>query len=219
MVRRTLQTAVGLCAVLLVAFAGWWVVTSRRAEVADAETAGKPGAPAADPGTAPVKLSKQAQKNLALVTKPLKATSYWRTIELPGLIEDRPGISDRGVVAPITGIITKIHAYPGSAIPPNEPLFSIRLTSESLHASQLELFKATKEIEIARKQYERLEGVAQSGAVPQSRLIEIQNQIDRLDVSVQASVHGSPDNGRLGSTSPPVEDSGDCRGVHAGGRS
>ncbi len=60
------------------------------------------------------------------------------------------------------------------------------LISESLHASQLELFKATKEIEIAKQQKQRLEGLAQSGGIPASRIIEIDNQIQRMGVNVQA---------------------------------
>jgi cobalt-zinc-cadmium efflux system membrane fusion protein len=105
---------------------------------------------------------------------------------VPGFVTDRPGISDRGVVAPITGVVTKIHAYPGDTVEPNAPLFSLRITSESLHASQLELFKATREIEIARKELERLGDVAQSGAIPRSRTIEIESQIQRVNVNVQA---------------------------------
>jgi hypothetical protein len=34
------------------------------------------------------------------------------------------GISDRGVVAPVTGIVTRIHAYPGDTIAPYSLLFS-----------------------------------------------------------------------------------------------
>lgn len=60
------------------------------------------------------------------------------------------------------------------------------MVSESLHSSQLELFKATKEIEIARKQKQRIEELAAEGSVAGSRLIEIDNQIQRMDVNVQA---------------------------------
>jgi cobalt-zinc-cadmium efflux system membrane fusion protein len=137
-------------------------------------------------GTMPVRVSREARKNMRLISKPLEPTTYFRQIDVPGLITDRPGISDRGVVAPVTGIVTQIHAYPGSTIAPDAPLFSLRLVSESLHTSQLELFKATKEIEIAQQQKKRLEGLAQSGGIAGSRLIEIDNQIERMDVTVQA---------------------------------
>lgn len=137
-------------------------------------------------GTMPVRLSSEARKNLGITSRPLAATTYWRKIDVPGVITDRPGISDRGVVAPVTGIVTKIHAYPGDPVVPNAPLFSLRLISESLHTSQLELFKATKEIEIAKQQRKRLDSLAQTGGVAGSRIIEIENQMQRMDVNVQA---------------------------------
>lgn len=137
-------------------------------------------------GSTPVRVSQEARKNMGLVAKLLQPTTYYRKIDVPGVIIDRPGISDRGVVAPVTGIVTQIHAYPGNTVAPNAPLFSLRLVSESLHASQLELFKATKEIEIARQQKQRLEGLAQSGGISGARIIEIDNQIQRMDVNVQA---------------------------------
>jgi membrane fusion protein, heavy metal efflux system len=137
-------------------------------------------------GTTPVRISPEARKNMGLASKPLQPTTYYRKIDVPGVITDRPGVSDRGVVAPVTGIVTHIHAYPGNTVLPNATLFSLRLVSESLHASQLELFKATKEIEIAKQQKQRLEGLVQSGGVSGSRIIEVDNQIQRMDVNVQS---------------------------------
>lgn len=134
----------------------------------------------------PVKLSPQARKNLGLQSKPLQPTTHWRFIELPGVVVDRPGISDRGVVAPITGTITAIHAFPGVTVAPEAPLFTLRLVSESLHASQLELFKATREIEISQRQLKRLTELVQSGALPKARIIEIENQIERTEATVDA---------------------------------
>ncbi len=141
---------------------------------------------AAQDGSMPVRISPEARKNLGLVSKPVQPVTFDFKIEIPGMITHRPGISDRGVVAPVTGIVTQIHAYPGTTVPPDAPLFSLRLVSESLHTSQLELFKATKEIDIARQQKQRLEGLAQSGSVAGSRIIEFDNQIQRMGVNVQA---------------------------------
>lgn len=149
------------------------------------DNASSKSAPIQD-GTTPVRVSSEARKNMALTAKAIQPTEYYRRVEVPGVITDRPGVSDRGVVAPVTGIVTRIHAYPGSMVPPNSPLVSLRLVSESLHTSQLELFKATKEIEIAKQQKQRLEGLASSGGLAGSRIIEIDNQIQRMDVNVQA---------------------------------
>jgi len=134
----------------------------------------------------PVRLTPQAQKNLALVSQPIKAVDFWRKIEIPGVVADRPGVSDRGVVAPVAGVVIRIYHYPGDTVQPDAPLFGIRLISESLHASQLELFKATREIEIAEQQKSRLADAASSGALAQSRIVEIENQVRRLQVTVEA---------------------------------
>src|SRR5262245_41070985 len=56
-----------------------------------------------------VLLSAQAQKNLRLIAKPLKPEAFWKTIGVPGMVIDRPGFSDRGVVAPVTGVVARIH--------------------------------------------------------------------------------------------------------------
>lgn len=153
----------------------------RQAEVADADETPKP--PMVADGVTPVRLSTEAQQNLGITAKPLQRTVYWRKIDIPGVVTGRPGISDRGVVAPITGIVTRIHAYPGDTVAPSAPLFSLRLVSETLHTSQLELFKATNEIQIAREHRSRLEGLKGIAGV---RIIELDNQIQRMEVTVQA---------------------------------
>src|SRR5215207_1416611 len=50
----------------------------------------------------------QAQKNLGLTAKPLQAGVFWKTITVPGMIVDRPGFSDREVVAPAVGTISRL---------------------------------------------------------------------------------------------------------------
>jgi multidrug efflux pump subunit AcrA (membrane-fusion protein) len=134
----------------------------------------------------PVRLSPQARKNLKLEAKPLQPTTYWRTVEFPGVIVDRPGVTHRGVEAPVTGVIARIHAFPGDALQPLAPLFTLRLVSDALYTSQLELFKAAKETQLAKNKLARLSEAGASGALPESRLIEIQDQIERLSGAVKA---------------------------------
>lgn len=185
--RRIVVVVVGVCLLAAASGGGFWGYRQwqfRQQGTPAVESAEAAALPAG--ATVPVKLSAQARKNLGLAAKPLQTTTYWRVIDLPGVVVDRPGISDRGVVAPIAGTVTQIHAFPGSTVAPNAPLFTIRLVSESLHASQLELYKATREIEIAQRQHKRLSDLAQSGALAQSRIIEIDNQIDRMQATVDA---------------------------------
>ena len=46
-----------------------------------------------------LELSPQARKNLSLVSKLVEPQDYWETIEVPGVIIDRPGFSDRGILS------------------------------------------------------------------------------------------------------------------------
>ncbi len=131
-----------------------------------------------------VLLTAQAQKNLRLTSKPLRADSFWKTISVPGIVIDRPGFSDRGVVAPVTGIVSRIHKIAGDTVRPGEVLFTLKLLSESLHLTQTDLFKSTQDIKLAEAQRKRL--VASEGAVAEARIIEVDSQITRLEVSVKA---------------------------------
>jgi biotin carboxyl carrier protein len=129
-------------------------------------------------------VNEKAQQNLGLVSKPLKAETFWRTILVPGMVVDRPGLSDRGVVAPATSVVTRIARVPGDTVRPGEALFTLRLLSESLHSTQTELFKATEDLQIAQAQRQRYRDAA--AVVPEARIIEVDNQITRLQVAIKA---------------------------------
>jgi membrane fusion protein, heavy metal efflux system len=187
MLRRILTYVVATTMILSVlALAGWGVFWQWQARQGKAEESVPKSQPLPPGVTQPVRVSPQARKNMGLVAKPIRPTTYWRTIELPGLIVDRPGISNRGVVSPVTGVVTRILAYPGDTVSPDSELFSIRLVSEALHTSQLELFKASREIQITQAQRKRISDLADVGTVARNRIIEMDNQISRLEVVVQA---------------------------------
>jgi len=132
-----------------------------------------------------LELSAQARKNLGLVSRPARLQTYWRTILIPGEIADRPGLSDRGVTSPAVGAVTQIHAFPGDTVRAGQPLFTIRLFSEYLQNTQAELFKATRETELVQEQINRLSDVARSGAIPESRIIELKGQLRRQNALIQ----------------------------------
>jgi cobalt-zinc-cadmium efflux system membrane fusion protein len=133
-----------------------------------------------------LKMTEQARKNLGLVSRPTKPQAYWRTIEVPGEIVDRPGYSDRGVTSPAVGVVTEVHAFPGDTVKPGDRLFTLRLFSEYLQNTQSELFKATREIQLITEQHARLEGLVKSGGVPEARLIELDNQLRRQKALIQS---------------------------------
>lgn len=133
-----------------------------------------------------LKLTPQARKNLGLVAKPAKTESYWRKIQVPGTVVDRPGRSDRGVTSPAVGIVTEVHAFPGDTVKPGDQLFTLRLFSEYLQNTQKEFFTATKETQIIQDRMNRIRSLVDKGAVSKSEFIELENQLRRQAAALQA---------------------------------
>ncbi|WP_238388651.1 efflux RND transporter periplasmic adaptor subunit [Roseimaritima ulvae] len=134
-----------------------------------------------------LEISEQARKNLSLTSKAVRPKTYWRTVVIPGEIADRPGLSDRGVPSPAVGVVTAIHAFPGDTMRPGEPLFTLRLFSEYLQATQTTLFKARQETAIVQAEIDRLSSAVNTGAVSRSKLIELQSEISRQNTLIQAA--------------------------------
>jgi biotin carboxyl carrier protein len=133
-----------------------------------------------------VALSPQAAANLHLVSEPLKPQTYWRSLQVPGIVVERPGQSDRGISAPMVGVVTHIHALPGDTVRPGDPLVTLRLISEYLQNTQSELFKTTRDVQLTQEQKDRLAAAAREGTVPEARVIEIDQQLRRLAAAAQS---------------------------------
>jgi multidrug efflux pump subunit AcrA (membrane-fusion protein) len=129
-------------------------------------------------------VGEQAQKNLRLTAKPLKTETFWKTITVPGMVVDRPGISDREVVAPAIGTVLQILHIPGDIVRPGDVLFTLRLASESLHQSQSDLFKTSQDIKLAEARLERLRAAGEG--IAQVRLIEVEQEIARFNAAARA---------------------------------
>ncbi|QDT37695.1 efflux RND transporter periplasmic adaptor subunit [Stratiformator vulcanicus] len=185
---RLLKVAAVLCVVAVAVFGCYTTRDRWLPLLQNSEHDSVAVAPSSSAGGAneQVRLTKQARKNLRLTSMPLVPTTYWRSIEIPGVIVDRPGVSDRGVVAPVSAVVTKIHHYAGETVLPGEPLVTLRLVSESFQISQIELYKAVEEKQITQAEIDRLSDAARSGAVPRSTMIDLNNELRRLDVSIRA---------------------------------
>ncbi|MCI0643031.1 MAG: efflux RND transporter periplasmic adaptor subunit [Gemmataceae bacterium] len=133
-----------------------------------------------------LKLTPQARKNLNLIAQPVKLQSYWRSIQVPGVIVDRPGHSDRVVTAPAAGVIAKIHAFPGDTVKSGDRLVTLRLIGEQLQSTQSELLRTTREVQIVKKQRGILGELAKTGLVQEPKLIELDSQLLRFEASIQA---------------------------------
>ena len=151
-----------------------------------ASSTAKPPAMSAKKQTV-LEISEQARKNLSLKSMAARPQSYWRSVVIPGEVADRPGISDRGVTSPAVGVVTAIHAFPGDTMRPGEALFTIRLFSEYLQATQTQLFKARQETSIVQAEIDRLSGAVSTGAVSRSKMIELESEISRQNTLIQAS--------------------------------
>lgn len=134
-----------------------------------------------------LRLSKQARDNLRLIVKPVKPGVYWRTINVPGLVIERPGEGDRAVTAPTAGVVTRVLAVPGDTVRPGDALFTLRAVGEALQTSQSELFKTARELEINREQQARLAPLAKSSAIPPNRLLDLEFQQRRLEATLDAA--------------------------------
>lgn len=132
-----------------------------------------------------LKLSEQARKNLGLVSKAARPQAYWRTIQIPGVIADRPGRSDRGVTSPAVGVVAAVYAFPGDTVRPGDRLFALRLFSEYLQNTQAELFKATNETQLIGEEKIRIEALSKTGTIPGSRIIELNQQLRRQLAAIQ----------------------------------
>lgn len=133
-----------------------------------------------------LKLSPQARKNLGLVAKPATPKRYWRKIQVPGAVIDRPGHSHRGVTSPAVGIVVKVHAFPGDTVEPGDRLFTLRLFSEYLQNTQKEYFSAIRETELIQERMERVRPLVKSGAMSRTNFIELENQQRRQAALLQA---------------------------------
>jgi membrane fusion protein, heavy metal efflux system len=116
-------------------------------------------------------VSDQAQKNLGLTAKSLQAEVFWKTVTIQGMVVDRPGFSDREIVAPAVGTVVEFYHVPGDMVHPGDKLFKLKLASESLQQTQSELYKTSENIKLAEARRERLASGGQAIAQAQRRLI------------------------------------------------
>lgn len=138
-----------------------------------------------------LELSRQARENLGLTAeflKPVGLSTFRKTVSVPAVITERPGRTRILVSTPMTGVVTDVAAYQGSAIEPGTLLFRVRLTHEDLVQSQTDFVKTLGELDVERREVARLEGVAQSGAVAGKTLLERQYTKDKLEALLKAQM-------------------------------
>ena len=127
-----------------------------------------------------LELSEQARRKIGLQTGEIEVSTFVRTMSVPGLVAERPGQTRVRVVAPLTGIVTRVHVIEGEAVPPGQPLFELRLTHEDLLNSQVEFLRLTEELDVVNREIERLKPIVDKGAIPQKTLLDRQYEQQKL---------------------------------------
>ena len=133
-----------------------------------------------------LELNKQARANLNLTSAPVKLQNYWRKVQIPGVVVDRPGVTDRGITSPLEGVVAQVHAFEGDVVRPGEKLFTLRLVSEALQQAQSDLYQAVRETEIVRKEKERIGNLINAGIVAGKRIIELNQNVRRQAALIDA---------------------------------
>jgi multidrug efflux pump subunit AcrA (membrane-fusion protein) len=133
-----------------------------------------------------IDLSDQAAGSIGLKVATLESKPYQRTIAIPGVVVERPGISQVDVSAPLTGIVAKVFHSTGESVGPGTPLFQLRLTHEELVATQREYLVTLEELDVVAREINRLEAVTASGAVAGKSLLERQYEQQKLKASAKA---------------------------------
>ena len=119
-----------------------------------------------------IELSLQARRNIGLSVVSVASREFARTITVPAVIAEQPGLT---VSAPLSGIVQRIVPLAGEAVAPGAPLMELRLTHDSVVDRQRALLLALEQrevvqrevarLEVARLEVARLAEVAASGAV------------------------------------------------------
>lgn len=125
-----------------------------------------------------IKLTPQARANLKLAVKPVQPQTFRRSVQVPGEVVERRGRGDQSFTAPVTGVVKSIAAFPGDTVEVGSALLTLKLTSEPMQTSQLELYKAAMETKISFDQKKRLESMPET--VAKSQIVDVQNHLARL---------------------------------------
>lgn len=133
-----------------------------------------------------VKISRQARDHLRLKTGKVYPAEkpYWRHLEVPGWVAERPGTCERLVSAPVTGIVEALPFRRGDLVKPGQAVCSLKIVSESLHAAQAALARSVVELDVATREKAALQAAYDKGLVPQTRWLDLESRLRTLTAAV-----------------------------------
>ena len=127
-----------------------------------------------------VELTAQARDNLKLETGRVTLSDYYHTLQVPGVVREKPGHSDHAVATTVNGIVKKVHATPGQTVKPGDPLFDLQLTGEALATAQAGLLDLLQQVETLDAELKRITPLAESGGVAAKRKLELEYERKRI---------------------------------------
>lgn len=133
-----------------------------------------------------MRLSQNAQANVGLRVAKVELKPFERTITVPGLVVERPGRSEMQVATPLTGVVTRIWPLQGETVTAGQPLFDLRLTHEEVVEAQAEFLRTAEELEVLRREVQRLAKVAADGAIAGKSLLERTYEQQKLEAAFRA---------------------------------
>lgn len=146
-----------------------------------------------------LELSQQARKNIGLKTAKIELRSFERTINIPGIIVERPGRSVIQISAPLGGVVTRIYPILGEALESGQKLFDIRLTHEELVQAQADFLRTVEELDVIEKEVARIDKLASDGIIAGKTLLAKKYDQQRQQASLSAQqeallLHGLTEN-------------------------
>ncbi len=133
----------------------------------------------------PLELSAQAQGNIGLRVMVATKKPYTKTVAVPAMVVEQPGLSRLEISAPLAGIITNIFHTRGESVTPGEVLFTLRLTHEEVVETQREFLGTLEELDVVNREIERLREVTQRGAIAGKTLLARNYEKQKLEASLR----------------------------------
>jgi len=132
-----------------------------------------------------IQLSPRGLKNIGFEPFVVETTRYERMLTLPAIVVERPGRSQFHIVAPLTGIVTKIHSVTGESVEPRQKLFRLRLTHEELVAAQRDYLRTAENLGVVNREIKRLKSLGE-GVIAGRRVLEQEYEKQKLEASLHA---------------------------------
>ena len=133
-----------------------------------------------------VEISNAAMENLKIRFGRVKSQPYQTSYEIPARVSELPGVSELHVVSRFEGIVKKVLVSQGQTVVPGQKLFELELTSESLATAQADLLFNWQQIGIINDEIKRLTPLVDKGGVARKRLIDLGNELKRVQARLDA---------------------------------